>query len=121
MTVSWLSQRWHADLNVKTTAIRQYAPTRPSSGSILLGSLSASDSTPEDIGNRGAAIVDKNKIFTIGRATYSLGECNYVGAILTDTEHGGRFNRVAGTEFDSGFSCIRAELMHGTSDFPWIT
>jgi len=69
-------------------------------GKVTFGVLSASDRTPEDIGNRGAAIAGKNKIFTIGRATYSLGESNYVGAILTDTEHAGRFNRVAGGDLD---------------------
>src|SRR3989442_10576429 len=65
-------------------------------GKVTFGLLDASDKTPEDLGSRGAAIAGKNKIFTLGRATYSLGQSNYVGAIVTDTEHAGRFNRVAG-------------------------
>jgi Domain of unknown function (DUF5916)/Carbohydrate family 9 binding domain-like len=65
-------------------------------GKVTFGLLDASDKTPQDLDNRGAAIAGKNKIFTIGRATYSLGQSDYIGAIVTDTEHAGRHNRVAG-------------------------
>jgi hypothetical protein len=68
-------------------------------GRMTFGLLDASDKTPLDLGNRGAAIPGKNKIFTVGRTTYSLGQSNYFGAIFTDTEHAGRFNRVAGGDF----------------------
>src|SRR2546426_10717570 len=64
------------------------------SGHTTFGVLSASDATPEDIGDRGADIAGINKLFTIGRATYGLGESNYVGGMVTDTEHAGRHNRV---------------------------
>ena len=66
------------------------------SGKTTFGVLSASDATPEDIGNRGAEIAGINKLFTIARATYGLGESNYVGGIVTDTEHAGRHNRAVG-------------------------
>jgi hypothetical protein len=69
-------------------------------GKVTFGLLDASDKTPEEFGNRGEAIAGKNKIFTIGRTTYSLGQSNYIGAIVTDTEHAGRFNRVAGGDLD---------------------
>src|SRR5438445_10745521 len=65
-------------------------------GKVTFGVLDASDKTPEDLGNRGAAIAGKNKIFTIARATYTLGQSDYIGAIVSDTEHAGRHNRVAG-------------------------
>lgn len=65
---------------------------------VTFGLLSASDETPQDVGDRGAAIADTNKIFTVARATYGLGGSDYVGAILTDTEHAGRHNRVAGSD-----------------------
>jgi hypothetical protein len=65
-------------------------------GKLTFGLLSASDETPEDIGGRGAAVAGRNKLFTIGRATYGFKEADYVGAIVVDTEHAGRFNRVAG-------------------------
>jgi hypothetical protein len=65
-------------------------------GKVTFGLLDASDKKPEDLGDRGAAIAGKDKIFTIARATYSLGQSDYIGAIVTDTEHAGRHNRVAG-------------------------
>jgi hypothetical protein len=65
---------------------------------LTFGLLSSSDETPQDVGNRGPAIADARKLFTIARATYGLGESNYAGAIVTDTEHAGRSNRVVGTD-----------------------
>jgi len=63
-------------------------------GKVTFGLLDASDKSPQDI-----HIGDHNKVFTVGRATYSLGQSDYVGAIVTDTEHAGRYNRVAGGDF----------------------
>jgi len=68
-------------------------------GKVTFGLLNAADETPEDIGNRGDAIIGRHKLFTIGRATYSLGKSDYVGVIVTDTEHAGRHNRVEGGDF----------------------
>jgi Domain of unknown function (DUF5916)/Carbohydrate family 9 binding domain-like len=73
-------------------------------GKFTFGLLNASDKSPEDIGNRGDLIRGQNKLFTIARATYSLGGSNYVGAILTDTEHAGRHNRVEGGDISIKFS-----------------
>jgi len=73
-------------------------------GKMTFGLLNASDQTPEDIGDRGAAIFDKDKFFTIARATYSLGKSDYVGGIFTDTEHAGRHNRVEGGDLSIHFS-----------------
>lgn len=67
-------------------------------GRLSFGLLDGSDETPEDVGNRGALVEGRNKLFTIGRVTYGLGESDYVGAIVTDTEHAGRHNRVAGSD-----------------------
>jgi hypothetical protein len=39
-----------------------------------------------------------HKLFTIGRATYGLGDSNYVGALVTDTEIEDRSNRVVGAD-----------------------
>jgi hypothetical protein len=68
-------------------------------GKFTFGVLNASDESPEDLDNRGAAIAGENKLFTIGRVTYGLGESNYLGAIFTDTELAGRRNRVAGGDW----------------------
>jgi len=68
-------------------------------GKFTFGVLNASDESPEDLDNRGDAIAGENKLFTIGRVTYGLGQSNYLGAIFTDTEHAGRRNRVAGGDW----------------------
>jgi len=73
-------------------------------GKMTFGLLNASDDTPEDLENRGDAINDKDKLFTISRATYSLGKSNYIGGIFTDTEHAGRHNRVGGGDVSVRFS-----------------
>jgi hypothetical protein len=73
-------------------------------GKMTFGLLNASDDTPEDLENLGDAINDKDKLFTISRATYSLGKSNYIGAIFTDTEHAGRHNRVGGGDVSVRFS-----------------
>lgn len=66
------------------------------SGKTTFGVLNAWDNSPEDLGNRGSAVADRDKLYTIGRATYALRRADYVGAIVTDTEHAGRHNRVVG-------------------------
>ena len=73
-------------------------------GKTTFGLLNASDENPEDIGNRGDAIAGRNKFFTIARATYALRSSDYLGAIMTDTEHDGRHNRVAGGDLSIKFS-----------------
>jgi Domain of unknown function (DUF5916) len=65
-------------------------------GRLSFGLLEASDVTPEDLGNRGAAVDGHHKLFMIGRVTYGLGGSSYVGAIVTHTEHASRLDRVAG-------------------------
>ena len=55
-------------------------------GKTTFGVLNASDDSPEDVGDRGDAFADRDKLFTIGRATYALRRSDYVGAIVTDTE-----------------------------------
>jgi hypothetical protein len=73
-------------------------------GKLTFGLLNASDESPQDVGDRGDAIAGRNKLFTIGRATYSLGQSNYLGAIAVDTEHAGRHNRVVGSDLSVKFS-----------------
>ena len=67
-------------------------------GKTTFGVLSANDDHPGDIGNRGDEFGDRNKLFTIGRATYALRRSDYVGAILTQTQHAGRSNFAAGVD-----------------------
>jgi hypothetical protein len=65
-------------------------------GRLSFGVLEGLDESPDDIGNRGSSIANKDKLFSIGRATYGLGGSNYVGALVTDTKHAGRHNRASG-------------------------
>src|SRR4029079_8036319 len=73
-------------------------------GKMTFGLLNALDQTPQDVGNRGAIVTGTSKLFTIGRATYALGRSDYIGAIVTDTEHAGRHNRVVGGDLSLRFS-----------------
>jgi len=65
-------------------------------GKTTFGVLNAQDDHPQDIGDRGDVFTDRDKLFTIGRATYALRRADYVGAIFTDTNHTGRHNQVIG-------------------------
>jgi uncharacterized protein DUF5916/cellulose/xylan binding protein with CBM9 domain len=73
-------------------------------GKVTFGLLNALDGSPQDIGARGEAIAGRRKLFTLGRATYSLGQSNYFGGIMIDTEHAGRHNRVGGGDLSVRFS-----------------
>jgi len=72
-------------------------------GKTTFGLLNALDETPEDPANRGEAVAGRDRLFTIGRATYALGGSDYAGAIFTDTEHAGRHNRVVGGDLAMKF------------------
>ncbi|PYS55074.1 MAG: hypothetical protein DMG13_05775 [Acidobacteria bacterium] len=72
-------------------------------GKFTFGVLNASDASPQDFGGRGASIAGKTKLFNVARVTYGLGESNYAGGILLDTEHAGRHNRVAGADLSVRF------------------
>lgn len=65
-------------------------------GRTTFGVLNALDDRPGDVGDRGDAFAERNKLFTIGRATYALQRSNYLGGIITQTQHVGRSNFVAG-------------------------
>jgi len=69
-------------------------------GRVSFGTLSAADESPGrefDDGSTNPMLGGK-RYFNIGRALYSLGKGTYVGGMLTDTEFGDEFNRVAGSD-----------------------
>ena len=68
-------------------------------GKTTFGVLNSLDDHPGDVGDRGDEFADRNKLFTIGRATYALRRSDYVGAILTQTQHAGRSNFATGADF----------------------
>jgi hypothetical protein len=93
-------------------------------GKTTFGVLNSLDESPEDIGDRGGAVVDRRKLTTIGRATYALRRSDYIGAIVTDTEHAGRRNFVVGGDVSirpsSAQSVSATFLTSRTSGEPFI-
>lgn len=73
-------------------------------GRVTFGLLNGLDGSPQDLGDRGEAVAGRRKLFTLSRATYSLGQSNYIGGIMIDTEHAGRHNRVGGGDLSIRFS-----------------
>jgi hypothetical protein len=69
-------------------------------GKTTFGVLNALDDRPGDVGDRGDQFAERNKLFTIGRATYALRRSDYVGGIFTQTQHVGRSNFVAGGDLN---------------------
>jgi len=70
--------------------------------------LSASDGSAEH----------SDKLFTIGRALRNYGNGQYIGALVTDVEHGAEFNRVAAADaaFRHGQNFVwNAALLHSDS------
>jgi hypothetical protein len=67
-------------------------------GQTTFGVLNSLDDHPGDVGDRGEAFADRDKMFTIGRATYALRRSDYAGAIFTQTEHDGRSNIAGGAD-----------------------
>ncbi len=68
-------------------------------GKTTFGVLNALDDHPGDIGRRGDQFADRNKLFTVGRATYALRRSDYIGGIVTQTTHKGRNNFATGADF----------------------
>ena len=93
---------------VMRTAVHTRRIADPRWGGKLTGTLGASDLRDPVRRRRGpgpahgrAALrpfPGDQKLFNIGRAVYSLGPNNYAGALVTDTEFGSGYNRVAGLD-----------------------
>ncbi|MGE5272708.1 MAG: hypothetical protein ACM3QU_02915, partial [Verrucomicrobiota bacterium] len=69
-----------------------------SQGRLTFAALVASDTAPGSAPDADPLLQGKDEAFLIGRATYSLGAGNYVGAILTDTQLASGHNRVGGAD-----------------------
>jgi hypothetical protein len=65
-------------------------------GRVQFGTLTAVDDAAPEAYQEDPALADRDRVFNIARAQYSLGASNYVGATATDAEFAGSFNRVAG-------------------------
>jgi hypothetical protein len=71
-------------------------------GKVTFAGLSSSDRSP---GNTEPADprFDQREYFNIGRALYSLGKGTYIGGLVTDTELGSGYNRVAAGDISLQF------------------
>lgn len=69
-----------------------------STGRFTFATLSAIDEAAGREVPPGSPDSGKARIVNIGRAQFSLGPSNYVGALVTDTQFAGGYNRVAGTD-----------------------
>jgi hypothetical protein len=67
-------------------------------GPFTFATLTAIDHEPGDSLPAGEIGAGRQRTFNVARGQYSLGTASYVGAIATDTEFAGGFNRVAGVD-----------------------
>ncbi len=68
-------------------------------GRLTFATLSAGDEAPGRGTDEGPSpFPGAQKLFNIGRAVYSLGANSYAGGLVTDTEFGRGYNRVAGLD-----------------------
>jgi hypothetical protein len=86
-------------------------------GKVTFGTISASDEAPGRVDDEHPG---ERKLYNIARATYSLGPSSYAGAIVTDTEYAGGYNRVAGGDvsFRFGSQQATATVMQSASADP---
>jgi hypothetical protein len=67
-------------------------------GALTFATLTAVDEESGPSSRPGDRGFGRNRTFNVGRLEYSLKPGSYVGAIVTDTEQPGAFNRVAGAD-----------------------
>jgi hypothetical protein len=67
-------------------------------GRMTFATLTALDQGPGRNLPSGDPDTGKDRLYNIGRAQYSLGPSNYVGALVVDAEFAGGSNRVVGTD-----------------------
>ena len=72
-----------------------------SSGRFTFATLTASDQAPGHAVLPGDPSYDRDRLVNVGRMQYSLRPSEYVGAMVTDTEFAGRYNRVAGMDLST--------------------
>jgi hypothetical protein len=80
-----------------------------SSSRTTFATLTAVDEIPDGVNPD----VKAHKTFNVGRAQYQLKPASYVGAIVTDVESRGAFNRVAGLDFSYKLSDTQQLTLFG--------
>ncbi len=69
-----------------------------------VGLLAIDDREPGEAAPIGTPEVDKHALFAVGRVTQDLGQGSSIGAIYTDYEFAGSFNRIGGLDFTARFN-----------------
>jgi hypothetical protein len=69
-------------------------------GRVRFGTLVASDEASGRERAPDDPLVDRNQLFVVGRIQYGLSPSSYAGLIVTDTELGSGYNRVAGGDLN---------------------
>ncbi len=73
-------------------------------GHTNLGLLAIDDRAPGEVYAPGDPLFGKHALFAVGRVSQDLGKGSSVGAIYTDEEFGGSWNRIGGTDFTARFN-----------------
>ncbi len=73
-------------------------------GSTNIGLLAIDDREPGETFTNGAPNFGRHALYTVGRVTEDLGKGSSVGAIYTDYEFAGSFNRIGGLDFTARFN-----------------
>ena len=69
-----------------------------SAGKLNFATLTAVDQAPGESAAPAEFGFDRNRVFNVLRGEYAFTPASYVGAIVTDTEFAGTFNRVVGAD-----------------------
>jgi hypothetical protein len=69
-----------------------------SAGKLNFATLTAVDQAPGETTQPTGFGYNKNRVFNVLRGEYAFAPASYVGAIVTDTEFAGTFNRVVGAD-----------------------
>ncbi len=73
-------------------------------GSTNIGLLAIDDREPGEAFANGDADYGKHALYAVGRVTEDLGKGSSIGAIYTDYEFAGSFNRIGGVDFTARFN-----------------
>jgi hypothetical protein len=86
-------------------------------GRVSFAGLAASDTAPGRAPDVDPSLEDDDRLFLIGRATWSLGKSNYFGVLGTQTQFGSGHNRVFGgdTSLRRGAHSLNATLLGSDS------
>ncbi len=90
-------------------------------GNTNIGLLAIDDRAPGESFHQGAPDFGKHALFAVGRVTQDLGKGSSIGAIYTDYEFAGGFNRIGGLDFTARFNdkwTALGQIVESASRYP---